>query len=138
MFIWRIAAEPGLTYLGLPAIKDLEKGISTYGGETDESSFLGRPFQSTKMKPQRGFVLSSAATAGKREVLLGEERGGVIMWQKDGKGNWFMAGQEPIGCCGDSQGAWCKTESGDWFLDLPAPQAVVVAFPTARGLSVAL
>ncbi len=60
------------------------------------------------------------------------------MWQKDGKGNWFMAEQEPIGCCGNPQGSWSKNESGDWFLDLSAASAVVVAFPTARGLSVAL
>lgn len=60
------------------------------------------------------------------------------MWQKDGQGNWFMAGQEAIECGGTCEGSWCKTDSGDWFLDPPAAQASVLPFPAVGGLSVAL
>jgi hypothetical protein len=39
-----------------------------------------------------------------------------MMWQKDGKGNWFMAGQSPIAGDPACQGSWQKNQNGDWQL----------------------
>lgn len=58
------------------------------------------------------------------------------MWQKDGKGNWFMAGQSPIGHCGTSSACWVKNDCGDWCLQFK--EAAVVDLPVNVGLQIAL
>lgn len=40
------------------------------------------------------------------------------MWFKDSKGNWYMAGQEPIECGYKADSSWKKDESGSWYLDV--------------------
>ncbi|MFA0889728.1 MAG: hypothetical protein ACC613_11670 [Synergistales bacterium] len=37
------------------------------------------------------------------------------MWLKDSKGNWYMAGQEPIGGVFAAAGSWEKDTEGGWI-----------------------
>ncbi len=40
------------------------------------------------------------------------------MWFKDSKGNWYMAGQEPVDCGYKADSSWKKDDSGSWYLDV--------------------
>lgn len=41
-------------------------------------------------------------------------KGGFDMWLKDSKGNWYMAGQEPISGTSEVAGSWEKDSDGGW------------------------
>ncbi len=42
-------------------------------------------------------------------------KGGFDMWMKDNKGNWYMAGQEPISGISEVAGSWEKDSEGGWI-----------------------
>lgn len=42
-------------------------------------------------------------------------KGGFDMWLKDNKGNWYMAGQEPISGISEVAGSWEKDSDGGWI-----------------------
>ncbi|NLI96126.1 MAG: hypothetical protein GX436_05310 [Synergistaceae bacterium] len=59
-----------------------------------------------------GVGVLDAASFVLRPVELA--KGGFDMWLKDSKGNWYMAGQEPIcGIC-EAAGSWEKDAEGGW------------------------
>jgi hypothetical protein len=58
------------------------------------------------------------------------------MWQKDGKGNWFMAGLSPIEQCGTSSACWVKNDCGEWYLQ--SQETAIIDLPVAVGLQIAL
>lgn len=59
-----------------------------------------------------GVDLKDAASFVLRPVEFG--KGGCGMWLKDSKGNWYMAGQEPIGGMSAAPGSWEKDSEGGW------------------------
>jgi len=59
-----------------------------------------------------GVDLKDAASFVLRPVEFG--KGGYDMWLKDSKGNWYMAGQEPIGGMSTAPGSWEKDSEGCW------------------------
>lgn len=59
-----------------------------------------------------GVGVSGAAGLPARPVDFG--KGGFDMWMKDSKGNWYMAGQEPIQGISEIAGGWEKDASGGW------------------------
>jgi len=59
-----------------------------------------------------GVDLGNAASFVLRPVEFG--KGGFDMWLKDSKGNWYMAGQEPIGGICAAAGSWEKDSEGGW------------------------
>jgi hypothetical protein len=59
-----------------------------------------------------GVERMSAASFVLRPVEFG--KGGFDMWLKDSKGNWYMAGQEPIGGILGATGSWEKDSEGGW------------------------
>ncbi len=59
-----------------------------------------------------GVDLRDAASFVVRPVEFG--KGGFDMWLKDSRGNWYMAGQEPIGGICEAAGSWEKDSEGGW------------------------
>lgn len=60
-----------------------------------------------------GVSFPNAAVSFARLVKYG--KGGFDMWLKDNKGNWYMAGQEPIGGISEVAGSWEKDSEGGWI-----------------------
>lgn len=60
-----------------------------------------------------GVDFSDVAGFFARPVEFG--KGGFDMWLKDNKGNWYMAGQEPISGISEVAGSWEKDAEGGWI-----------------------
>lgn len=43
-------------------------------------------------------------------------KGGLTMWLKDSKGNWFLAGEMLINSYIEPSGIWIKTPDDEWIL----------------------